>query len=266
MNQTGGKTPSTPRLSEYATNALETIRKELRMFSISDVQNASNATNGQQIPTHQSKVECDLNLLLAKLLSSGLTEQEAIAFIKNSRNYDLESNKPVQLQQCNQRLPGNSRNEFISESNLCLIICVLFFFFSKSNLVSAPAQPPKLFRKPSIEREIPQFPRGSPALDSGAGSSRSNSTTDSATIYDAKPIEYCKQIEYCKPIEFCKHVPLQQCSNQRLPGTTAFISSFYVVVVVDFTFGLTDNKFFISCTISNSCSWYITGCAAKWSG
>lgn len=38
MNSTGGKTPSTPRLSEYATNALEKIRKELRMFSIGDVQ------------------------------------------------------------------------------------------------------------------------------------------------------------------------------------------------------------------------------------
>lgn len=34
---------------------------------------------------------------------------------------------------------------------------------------------PKLFRKPSIEREIPQYQRGSPALDSGAGSSRSDS-------------------------------------------------------------------------------------------
>lgn len=35
--------------------------------------------------------------------------------------------------------------------------------------------PSKLFRKPSIEREIPQYQRGSPALDSGAGSSRSDS-------------------------------------------------------------------------------------------
>lgn len=38
MNPAGGKMPSTPRLSEYATNALEKIRKELRMFSIGDVQ------------------------------------------------------------------------------------------------------------------------------------------------------------------------------------------------------------------------------------
>lgn len=37
-NTAGGKVPSTPRLSEYATNALEKIRKELRMFSIGDVQ------------------------------------------------------------------------------------------------------------------------------------------------------------------------------------------------------------------------------------
>lgn len=34
---------------------------------------------------------------------------------------------------------------------------------------------PKIFRKPSIERESPQYQRGSPALDSGAGSSRSDS-------------------------------------------------------------------------------------------
>lgn len=34
---------------------------------------------------------------------------------------------------------------------------------------------PKIFRKPSIEREIPPYQRGSPALDSGAGSSRSDS-------------------------------------------------------------------------------------------
>lgn len=34
---------------------------------------------------------------------------------------------------------------------------------------------PKIFRKPSIEREVPQYQRGSPALDSGAGSSRSDS-------------------------------------------------------------------------------------------
>lgn len=34
---------------------------------------------------------------------------------------------------------------------------------------------PKIFRKPSIEREIHQYQRGSPALDSGAGSSRSDS-------------------------------------------------------------------------------------------
>lgn len=106
MNQTGGKTPSTPRLSEYATNALETIRKELRMFSISDVQNASNATNGQQIPS-LPKVECDLNLLLAQLMNSGFTEEQAIALIKNNGRSDvLENNKQVQLQQCNQRLPG----------------------------------------------------------------------------------------------------------------------------------------------------------------
>lgn len=105
MNQTGGKTPSTPRLSEYATNALETIRKELRMFSISDVQNASNPTNGQQMPL-LPKVECDLKLLLAQLMNSGFTEEQAIQIIKNGRSDVLENSKQVQLQQCNQRLPG----------------------------------------------------------------------------------------------------------------------------------------------------------------
>lgn len=99
MNQTGGKTPSTPRLSEYATNALETIRKELRMFSISDVQNASNATNGQQMSS-LPKVECDLNLLLAQLMNSGFTEEQAIALIKNGRSDVLDNNKQVQ------RIPG----------------------------------------------------------------------------------------------------------------------------------------------------------------
>lgn len=111
MNQTGGKMPSTPRLSEYATNALETIRKELRMFSISDVQNASNATNGQQI-TSVPKV--DLNMLLAQLMSSGFTEDQAIAFIKNGRSDVLDNNKLVQLQQCNQRLQGMHRPLFIA--------------------------------------------------------------------------------------------------------------------------------------------------------
>lgn len=109
--------PSTPRLSEYATNALETIRKELRMFSISDVQNASNATNGQQI-TSVPKV--DLNMLLAQLMSSGFTEDQAIAFIKNGRSDVLDNNKLVQLQQCNQRLPG------ILSANFC-------YFFSLKN-------------------------------------------------------------------------------------------------------------------------------------
>lgn len=47
MNNTaGGKVPSTPRLSEYATNALEKIRKELRMFSIGDVQVCWNCFQG----------------------------------------------------------------------------------------------------------------------------------------------------------------------------------------------------------------------------
>lgn len=105
MNQTGGKTPSTPRLSEYATNALETIRKELRMFSISDVQNASNATNGQQMSS-LPKVECDLNLLLAQLMNSGFTEEQAITLIKNGRSDVLDNNKQVQQQQCSQRIPG----------------------------------------------------------------------------------------------------------------------------------------------------------------
>lgn len=43
--------------------------------------------------------------------------------------------------------------------------------------IQPPALVPKLIRKPSIEREIPslQYHRGSPALDSGAGSSRSDS-------------------------------------------------------------------------------------------
>lgn len=98
--------PSTPRLSEYATNALETIRKELRMFSISDVQNASNATNGQQIPSLPTKVEYDLNMLLAQLMNSGFTEEQAITLIKNGRSDVLDNNKLVQLQQCSQRLPG----------------------------------------------------------------------------------------------------------------------------------------------------------------
>lgn len=123
MNQTGGKTPSTPRLSEYATNALETIRKELRMFSISDVQNASNAANGQQIQLHP-KVECvDLNLLLAQLMNSGFTEEQALAFIKNNGRHDVfENNKQSLLQQqCNQRLPGNQTHSmilFLYDTNL----------------------------------------------------------------------------------------------------------------------------------------------------
>lgn len=115
MNQTGGKTPSTPRLSEYATNALETIRKELRMFSISDVQNGSNASNGQQIPS-LPKVECDLNLLLAQLMNSGFTEEQAIVLIKNGRSDVLDNNKQVQLQQCSQRLPGTFIERYTSSS------------------------------------------------------------------------------------------------------------------------------------------------------
>lgn len=43
--------------------------------------------------------------------------------------------------------------------------------------IQPPVLVPKLIRKPSIERELPslQYHRGSPALDSGAGSSRSDS-------------------------------------------------------------------------------------------
>lgn len=144
--------------------------------------------------------------------------------------------------------------------------------------VSAPPQPPKLFRKPSIERELPQFPRNSPALDSGAGSSRSNSTTESATIYDTKPIEYCKQMDYCKPIDFCKpiefgkHVTLQQCSNQRLPGKRLEImqkrlnserkkEEIEVIVVMH---GIIFVRYLF--WHSNSSTWYISCCAAKWNG
>lgn len=92
MNQTGGKAPSTPRLSEYATNALEKIRKELRMFSIGDVHNISNSSNGQTHTTPhnavlQNQVECDLGTLITHLMNTGYTEEQAIAFIKsNSRS------------------------------------------------------------------------------------------------------------------------------------------------------------------------------------
>lgn len=94
MNQTGGKTPSTPRLSEYATNALEKIRKELRMFSIGDVQNVSNTTNGQtHTSSHntaiQNQVECDLNALITHLMNAGYTEEQAIAFIKSNGRCEL---------------------------------------------------------------------------------------------------------------------------------------------------------------------------------
>lgn len=94
MNQTGGKAPSTPRLSEYATNALEKIRKELRMFSIGDVHNISNSTNGQtHITSHnsliQNQVECDLNALITHLVATGYTEEQAIAFIKSNGRSEL---------------------------------------------------------------------------------------------------------------------------------------------------------------------------------
>lgn len=94
MNQTGGKAPSTPRLSEYATNALEKIRKELRMFSIGDVHNISNSINGQaHITSHNSlipnQVECDLNALITHLVATGYTEEQAIAFIKSNGRSEL---------------------------------------------------------------------------------------------------------------------------------------------------------------------------------
>lgn len=142
--------------------------------------------------------------------------------------------------------------------------------FVISKTVSAPPQPPKLFRKPSIEREIPQFPRGSPALDSGAGSSRSNSTTESATIYDAKPIEYCKQIDYCKPMEFCKPIEygkhVQLSSNQRLPGN--FVCFNYLFATKVEKYSKLNLKFkknqSHSGHYSDSYSWYFTGCTTKW--
>lgn len=58
MNPAGGKLPSTPRLSEYATNALEKIRKELRMFANGDAQVCEikiiNMINQLSIKIHRS--------------------------------------------------------------------------------------------------------------------------------------------------------------------------------------------------------------------
>lgn len=162
MNQTGGKTPSTPRLSEYATNALETIRKELRMFSIGDVQNASNTTNGQQIASPH--IENELPYVIAHLMNSGYTEEQAVAFIKSNGRCDILDNS----KQPSQSSPINSNQRL-----------------------------PVPFTAP-----FSSAPRCSPALDSGAGSSRSNSTTDSTTIYE---LGYCKPIEFGpKPIDYGK--------------------------------------------------------------
>lgn len=185
MNQTGGKAPSTPRLSEYATNALEKIRKELRMFSIGDVHNISNSINGQtHITSHNSlipnQVECDLNALITHLVATGYTEEQAIAFIKSNGRSELPGEWKTIVWLLYRRLccrffclflfcvgfatigrePMPLRSHI---QHFGFFLAWSFFYPRHCRVVSpqplVPPQqlPPKLFRKPSIEREIPQY-------------------------------------------------------------------------------------------------------------
>lgn len=182
MNQTGGKAPSTPRLSEYATNALEKIRKELRMFSIGDVHNITNSTNGQTHTTShnaviQNQVECDLNALLTHLMTTGYTEEQALAFIKSNGRSELAGIVFFRFVFCLlfgfriffclfcfvvRIVPIFETNLNESHAKFALILYFpVVFVVSPQSPVPPQQLPPKLFRKPSIEREIPQYQRGS---------------------------------------------------------------------------------------------------------
>lgn len=211
MNQTGGKTPSTPRLSEYAANALETIRKELRMFSIGDVQSTSNTTNGQQISpshntAHQNQVECDLNILIAHLMNSGYSEEQAIAYIKsNHSDALLEISKQQQVNQS--KVIGKEQTNGLMQK-------VPSSVQPQQQSQQQPTQSlaPKLFRKPSIEREIPQYQRGSPALDSGVG-------METAKRYQQSPVDSAKRYQSYSPspcpsaLSDAPPLPLPRCSS-----------------------------------------------------
>lgn len=179
MNPAGAKTPSSARLSEYATNALKTIRKELNMLA-QNVDGQGPGTVSPQVQQQiaapsQSQMERDIKMYISQLITSGYSEEQALNALKltsNGRSTDavLEFlGKQHQLQQQQQQLQQLQQMQQQQQQEPQLN--------GHSQKVQPPMLGPKLIRKPSIEREIPslQYHRGSPALDSGAGSSRSDS-------------------------------------------------------------------------------------------
>uniref|UniRef100_A0A1B0GJS0 non-specific serine/threonine protein kinase n=1 Tax=Lutzomyia longipalpis TaxID=7200 RepID=A0A1B0GJS0_LUTLO len=170
MNSSGGKTPSSARLSEYTTNALEQIRKDLCKFV--HINNGSQMTTDgsttpqlgqQQVTNHQNLAEREREILmcqqLTNLINAGYSEDQAVNALKQA------SGRPDGL------LFAATKPTSSPESPI------------NGHSAPPPSKLPaplatKLMRKHSIERELSQalqYNRNSPALDSGAGSSRSDS-------------------------------------------------------------------------------------------
>ncbi|XP_063706685.1 serine/threonine-protein kinase Warts isoform X2 [Culicoides brevitarsis] len=149
MSSMGGNTPPTARNSAYNTNAMEKIKNELQPFA-----NVGAAHQQQQQQQNQQQQNHRFQELRQTLLAAGFPEELALKALKASNGN-----------------PEDAFNYLKSGRNGEYIL--------NGHAGKLPGYVPRLMRKQSIEREVPltsmHLPRQSPAMDSGAGSSRSDS-------------------------------------------------------------------------------------------